>query len=197
MTGRRTVSRAFGAAVAVPLALLAVGWWHSRPGGRVLVAQTLDRPLVLLPVALLLAAVACCFVEDRGNRAVGLFLTWVAGAVLVLGAWGASAFAEPTTVTREAAPGGADRTLVVVHHGSPGAEAEAQSWEIQVESGSGWSARRWTVLELPGRSPGGGLSATARWTGPERFTVTTDRGVRLLFGVDPRSGRPTPTGSAP
>ncbi|GAA4872758.1 hypothetical protein [Kitasatospora terrestris] len=193
MTRRWIAGRIVGGAAAVPLALLAVGWWHTRPGGRVLVADTLYRPLVA--VALALVAIGRCVAEEhRGRRAGMLVLTWVAGAVLGFGAWAAGVFGEPTQVTRTAAPGGVGRTLVVVHHGNLGAETEAQSWEVLVESGSGWSARRWTVFEMPEQFPGDGAFTSARWTGPDEITVTTDRGVRV-FGVDPRSGRPAPTGS--
>ncbi|GLW54053.1 hypothetical protein [Kitasatospora phosalacinea] len=112
----------------------------------------------------------------RKSAKAGLAL--LAALAVSVGAMGLLIGEEPVRYpeerTRSAAPGGADRVLTVIRHGTTTTETESQVWEVQVENGSGWSGRRWTLLTAVGRFPGGGAFTGAHWSGPDRVTVSTD-----------------------
>ncbi|MFG2697406.1 hypothetical protein [Kitasatospora sp. NPDC048407] len=166
------------------LAVAAAWWgtWEGRSGGRMAVAELLGRPvtLCLTAVALFLAAVA---VLGRSGGRWPVTLLWV-------GMLGALACAPAlfhggsgrTVAHHEAAPGGADRALRVLRQGDFGMEAESQGWFVELEDGSGWSARRWQVYGQIGKWAGEGVFKAAGWDGPDRIVITTDTGV-LVYDV--------------
>ncbi|GAB7188168.1 hypothetical protein ATKI12_7999 [Kitasatospora sp. Ki12] len=179
----------------LPLLVCAVGRRASRSGGRMAVADALDRPVPLIAVTAVLL-LAAALVRRRWDL-VGRTAAGVGGIVLV-GALGLlalhTAFVEPSTQTRTSSPARADQVLVVVHLGGPGAETEAQERRITVESGSGLSGRRWHLLDLPERFPGEGAFVSAGWTDAGHIRIATDTGFRV-FGIDPDTGEPTLTES--
>ncbi|MFF0297892.1 hypothetical protein ACFYST_30990 [Kitasatospora sp. NPDC004614] len=163
------------------LAVAAAWWgtWEGRSGGRMAVAELLGRPvtLCLTAVALFLAAVA---VLGRSGGRWPVTLLWV-GMLGALACAPALFHGGPDhrVTKREAAPDGADRALRVLRLGELGMEAESQGWFVQVENGSGWSARRWTVFSEVGKWQGEGVLEAASWDGPDRIVVTTDADVRV------------------
>ncbi|MFJ5921903.1 hypothetical protein ACIQF6_04740 [Kitasatospora sp. NPDC092948] len=164
----------------------AAGWGEheTRSGGRMALADTLGRAhLGLYLAAVILALVAGILLGSTHTRTlstIGLGSVVALSGLFFLLVFVASDIAPfPPKVERSAAPGGADRTMVVVFHFGTG-EAETQTWEVQVEDGSGWSGRRWTVFTAAGKWPGEGLFKSASWTGPDRITVTTDIDSRIF-----------------
>ncbi|MFD8482750.1 hypothetical protein [Kitasatospora sp. NPDC059673] len=162
------------------LAVAAAWWgmWEGRSGGRMAVADLLDRPVVLGLTALALFLAASAVLRRSGRWAVAL----VGIGMLAVPACAPALFhggRDRTVAHREAAPGGADRVLRVLHQGGFGMEAESQGWYVELEDGSGWSARRWLVYGQDGKWAGEGLFAAAGWDGPDRIVVTTDTGTRV------------------
>ncbi|MFB7948969.1 hypothetical protein ACFC6L_29100 [Kitasatospora phosalacinea] len=161
-------------------AALAWGDHETRSGGRAVVADTLGRADWLGGVVLLGALAAGLLLGNRLVRKLakaGLVLL-TAGSVLlgalVLVLIGAESVDHPERKTRTAAPGGADRVLTVIRHRTNTTETEMQVWDVQVEDGSGWSGRRWTLLTVHGKFEGEGAFTEAHWNGPDRVTVSTD-----------------------
>ncbi|MFJ1756803.1 hypothetical protein [Kitasatospora sp. NPDC088134] len=179
----RTRAIAGWSSVAAALLVAAVSAWgqyETRSGGRSLLADRLGHPWLLGLAALALVFLAGVLLGDAVARrfsAGGLLLALVLCGLAVPGTFfGGNPHTE---VVRTAAPGGADRVLTVVHRGPPSTETEVQEWVVQVESGSGWAGRRWTLLDADGVWPGAGAFTSARWTGPDRLAVVTDTEVKV------------------
>ncbi|MEV8328070.1 hypothetical protein [Kitasatospora sp. NPDC056731] len=195
MTRRRgAIAGVLAGAALLPLAACVLGRWESRWGGHGRVADALNRPLLMLGLTLGILLVAV-LVRKRWDT-IGLGAALVGGFALIallaaagLHAAGLGTFGRATEA-RASTPGRPDRVLVVVHDGSGGSETEAQYWKVRLESGDGWSARRWTLVGMRGRFPGDGAFKSARWTAPDRITVTTDTGAKV-YAVDAESGTPT------
>ncbi|MFK0195722.1 hypothetical protein [Kitasatospora sp. NPDC090308] len=181
------------------VALLAAGamvWGdrETRSGGWMVVADSLGRADWLGVVLLLAALVAGLLLGSRAVRQLaraGLVpaaaLSVLLGTVVLL--MGEDPVSYPERKVRTAAPGRADRVLTVIHHGTNTTETRAQVRDVQVETGSGWSGRRWTLLTVVGEFEGGGALTAADWNGPDRVTVATDLEARVY---DFSTGRPVP-----
>ncbi|GLW56996.1 hypothetical protein [Kitasatospora phosalacinea] len=61
-------------------------------------------------------------------------------------------------------------------------------YQVEVVTGTGWSARHWE-LGVWGEDSGHGYYEGASWTGPDRITVTSDEET-AVFVLDPATGRP-------
>ncbi|MFD7643333.1 hypothetical protein ACFV4P_22075 [Kitasatospora sp. NPDC059795] len=159
------------------LAVAAALWGvrERREGGRSAVADAFSHPSLLCLAAAGLFLVAVGLVRGRGSVPV-LFVGTIAALVLAAGLAGGP---DHRVTKREAAPDGADRALRVLRKGELGMEAESQGWFVQVENGSGWSARRWTVFSEVGKWEGEGVLTSATWDGPDRIVVTTDADVQV------------------
>ncbi|MEV7770944.1 hypothetical protein [Kitasatospora sp. NPDC086791] len=185
-----------GSAV-LPLFACVVGRWESRSGGRLVVADALNRPVPMIGATAVLLLAAVC-VRRRwdavGRAAAGigaLVLVGVSGLLLVRSVVGPETCQE----TRTSSPARADRVLVVAHYGDPGAEAETRHRTVSLVSGSGLSARRWHLLDLAEGAPGHGAFVSADWTDDGHVRITTDTGFRA-FAIDPATGEPAPADSA-
>ncbi|MFF4341535.1 hypothetical protein ACFY00_16565 [Kitasatospora sp. NPDC001540] len=159
------------------------GRHETRSGGRTVLADTLGRVGWLGVLALPAVLLTCLLLGNRqGRQLAKAGLALCAAVAVCLGAvvllMSEAPVDSPVERTRTAAPGGADRVLTVIHRGASTDETESQVWEVQVENGSGWSRRRWTLLTVAGASEGGGAFTGAHWDGPDRVTVSTDLGSR-------------------
>ncbi|HJD82407.1 MAG TPA: hypothetical protein K8W00_13245 [Kitasatospora aureofaciens] len=174
---------------AVAVLLYTEGQWESRSGGLMLVADLLNRPELLLGGALA-ALIAAAWLSDRRTavRAASRAVTVTAGVVFLLGALAAHKVSAAETRSREDAPAGARRTLVVVHRSYDSGSQAGEHWHVLLESGEGWSARRWLLADVGG-APDGARLVEASWTGREQITVVTDS-YRRVFNLDQDSGEP-------
>ncbi|GGS92352.1 hypothetical protein [Streptomyces chromofuscus] len=188
MTVRR---RVLGLVVAAGVFMVAgaVGWWSSRSGGLLVVAQVLYHPVLigLLVVAALTAAVIVG-VRNLLFRS----LVFVAAVLIGLLAVPISLFASTgrEETMDEAAPDRSDRHLVV----EEGAAMIDSIWWVYVDEGSGLTKRRWHVGYFNGASSN--VLDEASWVGPDRVRlVTRDEGGAEVHLVDltPESGEPLRT----
>ncbi|MFI6154616.1 hypothetical protein ACIBCA_18235 [Kitasatospora sp. NPDC051170] len=165
------------------------GQWESRSGGRMLVADLLNRPGLMLGSALA-ALIAAAWLGDRRTalRTATRAVTVTAGVVFVLGAVSVNKVQAAETRSREEAPAAQQRTLVVVHRSYPDGPHAGEHWQVLLEAGEGWSARRWSLAEVGGGEQEARL-VTARWTGREQITVVTDSYQRV-FNLDQDTGEP-------
>jgi hypothetical protein len=179
MTRRRRWPTLLVLAALLALGAYAWGFVEHRSGGRALVADALYRPEITFFPAIALLVVTVAAWTARGRTVAGLLaattLLYAVGAVLLAGTTPVS-----RVTSRQANPAAPDRVLVVTRHGDLGAEAESQSWTITVETGSGWSLRRWQVDHFPAEFQGHGSFESATWSGPDRIIVRTDNGSRTL-----------------
>ncbi|MEV7602035.1 hypothetical protein AB0O91_32175 [Kitasatospora sp. NPDC089797] len=187
--GRRTVVRLLGAAGAAAVLLYTEGQWESRSGGRMLVADLLNRPELLLGAALA-ALIAAAWLGDRRTalRTATRAVTVTAGVVFLLGVLAAHKVSAAETRSREIAPAGAPRALVVVHRSYDSGPQAGEHWQVLLESGQGWSARRWLLADVGG-APEDARLVEASWTGRTQITVVTDS-YRRVFNLDQDSGEP-------
>ncbi|MEU3574575.1 hypothetical protein AB0E96_40150 [Kitasatospora sp. NPDC036755] len=193
--GRRTSRRrrvlvrllALGGLAAV--LLYTEGQWESRSGGRMLVADLLNRPELLLGGALA-ALIAAAWLGDlrAAVRTATRTVTVTAGVVFLLGVLAAHKVSAAETRSREDAPAGAECALVVVHRSYATGPGTDERWQVLLESGEGWSARRWSLADIGG-SRGDARLVTASWTGRSQITVVTDS-YRRVFNLDQDSGEP-------
>lgn len=186
---RRALIRVLLACGSVAVLLYTEGQWESRSGGLMLVADLLNRPELLLGGALA-ALIAAAWLSDRRTavRAASRAVTVTAGVVFLLGALAAHKVSAAETRSREDAPAGAQRTLVVVHRSYGSGSQAGEHWHVLLESGEGWSARRWLLADVGG-APDGARLVEASWTGREQITVVTDS-YRRVFNLDQDSGEP-------
>ncbi|MFJ6619217.1 hypothetical protein ACIQOW_16755 [Kitasatospora sp. NPDC091335] len=77
--------------------------------------------------------------------------------------------------------------LTVVNRGQ--SERESNTFQVGLETGTGPSARRWSVLTVQQQIPGDGEFVSARWSDADHIRITTDAGYRV-YTVDPDSGEP-------
>ncbi|MFF7990785.1 hypothetical protein ACFZDG_13480 [Kitasatospora xanthocidica] len=187
---RRVLVRLLAAGGLAAVLLYTEGQWESRSGGRMLVADLLNRPEPLLGGALA-ALIAAAWLGDlraaalrQATRAV----TVTAGVVFLLGVLAAHKVSAAETRSREAAPAGAERALVVVHRSYATGPAPGEHWQVFLESGQGWEARRWALADIGG-APDDARLVEASWTGREQITVVTDS-YRRVFNLDQDSGEP-------
>ncbi|MFD9126047.1 hypothetical protein [Kitasatospora sp. NPDC059571] len=149
-----------------------------------MLADLLDRPVLLLGTAAGLLLAALVLAPPSRGRAAFAVPAVLVGGVLVLrvlvGALDAAA-PEHSTVRVAAAPGRDDRVLRVVRHTS-GPSAEGR-WSVEVETGHGWSARRW-LLDVFGSGTAGGPFEGCRWAGPDRIVVQAADGDRVYEVAD-------------
>ncbi|MFF7459222.1 hypothetical protein [Kitasatospora sp. NPDC008115] len=176
------------------LALLAVavylpGLHASRSGGLVLVQRLLDHPVALVGAAAALTVVSMVIgFEFRTRRSqVGC-----AALLMPLAAAGASAVflasvfgGDGRPVDRKAAPDRPDHVLTVTDT----AFSIDPVYQVELLTGTGWSARHWDLGVWDENDPRGYFES-AEWTGPHQITVTTDRTV-TRYTVDPATGRPS------
>ncbi|MGW3041308.1 hypothetical protein ACWC9T_15010 [Kitasatospora sp. NPDC001159] len=186
---RRTLVRLLAACGVAAVLLYTEGQWESRSGGRMLVADLLNRPELLLGSALA-ALIAAAWLGDRRTavRTATRAVTVTAGVVFVLGVLTAHKVSAAETRSREDAPAGAERTLVVVHRSYASGEHAGDHWQVLLESGEGWSARRWLLADVGG-NPDEARLVEASWTGRAQVTVVTDS-YRRVFNLDQDSGEP-------
>ncbi|MFE7530599.1 hypothetical protein ACFU7Y_33535 [Kitasatospora sp. NPDC057542] len=149
---------------------------------------------ILAAVALLPPAVAA--VGRLESRRGGL-ATAVGGVGLLFAAGGCALQLLDLGVpvrreTRTSAPGRADHVLTVVNRGE--SEQEGNTFHIGLETGTGLSARRWTVFTVRQGFPGQGEFVPAQWPDADHIRITTDAGYRV-FTIDPGIGEPTLTES--
>ncbi|MBD0674340.1 hypothetical protein BU198_27445 [Streptomyces sp. CBMA156] len=180
----------------LPLVVAAAGRLESRSGGRAAVADALDHPVPLVGAAAVLLLAARWV---RGRRdAIGGLATAVGAVGLVFALGGGAVrmldLGEPVRwETRTSSPGRADRVLTVVNRGQ--SEQESNTFQVGLETGSGLSARRWSVLTVQQKFPGEGEFVSARWSDADHIRITTDAGYRV-YTVDPDSGEPALTESS-
>ncbi|MGW2395250.1 hypothetical protein ACWCYY_01680 [Kitasatospora sp. NPDC001664] len=178
MTERRRWPALFVLVGLLALAAYAWGVYEDRSGGRTMVAVALFRPLIVggAGLAFLVVAVAA---RGRGGRTVaGLLaacaLLYAAGALALQGA-----LPQRQVTGRQPRPGVPGHVLVVTHVGNPGSEAESQSWELVLHTGSGWSERHWRVADVP-ESGRDGAFVSAAWADRGHLAVTTGKGTRTI-----------------
>ncbi|MFJ8472649.1 hypothetical protein [Kitasatospora sp. NPDC094011] len=186
---RRTLLRLLGACGAAAVLLYTEGQWESRSGGRMLVADLLNRPELLLGAALA-ALIAAAWLGDRRTalRTATRAVTVTAGVVFLLGVLAAHKVSAAETRSREDAPAGAQRAVVVVHRSYDSGPQAGEHWQVLLESGQGWSARRWLLADVGG-APEDARLVEASWTGRTQITVVTDS-YRRVFNLDQDSGEP-------
>ncbi|MFG2915399.1 hypothetical protein ACGF0D_21255 [Kitasatospora sp. NPDC048298] len=165
------------------------GQWESRSGGRMAVADLLNRPGLLLGGALA-ALIAAAWLSDLRTavRTATRAVTVTAGVVFLLGVLAVHKVSAAETRSREDAPAGAENALVVVHRSYATGPEEDEHWQVLLESGEGWSARRWSLADV-GRGRGDARLVEASWTGRSQITVVTDS-YRRVFNLDQDSGEP-------
>ncbi|MFD9687858.1 hypothetical protein ACFXPX_25510 [Kitasatospora sp. NPDC059146] len=186
---RRLLARLLLAAGAAAVLLYTEGQWESRSGGLMLVADLLNRPELMLGGALG-ALIAAAWLSDRRTavRAATRAVTVTAGVVFLLGVLAAHKVSAAESRSREDAPAGAERSLVVVHRSYGSGPQAGEHWQVLLESGQGWSARRWLLADVGG-GPDDARLVTASWTGRTRITVVTDS-YRRVFNLDQDTGEP-------
>ncbi|MFJ8045932.1 hypothetical protein ACIRBX_36015 [Kitasatospora sp. NPDC096147] len=188
---RRIAWALLGTAALATLAYLP-GRQARRSGGLVEVARWLDHPALLLGGALVLTLVAWVVrfeFRSTWSQVLGALalISLATGALysavplIILSGWG------DREVKRQDSPAGADRVLRVADV-DPSIDP---AYRVEVISGSGWSARHWT-LGTWDESLGGFQGA--RWTGPDEITVTTSEQLAVFaVGPDGRPGEPRVT----
>ncbi|MGW2250542.1 hypothetical protein ACWCXH_10110 [Kitasatospora sp. NPDC001660] len=186
---RRAMVRVLAGAGLAAVLLYTVGQWESRSGGRMQVADLLNRPEALLGAALA-AMIAAAWLADRRSavRTATRAVTVTAGAVFLLGALAVHEVSAAETRSRETAPARPERALVVVHRSYGTGPEPGDHWQVLLESGTGWSARRWTLADVGG-APDDGRLVQASWTDRDRITIVTDAYHRV-FTLDPDTGEP-------
>ncbi|WP_030230791.1 hypothetical protein [Streptomyces sp. NRRL S-350] len=187
---RRTLVRLLATGGLAAVLLYTEGQWESRSGGRMLVADLLNRPELLLGAALA-ALIAAAWLSDlraAALRTATRAVTVTAGVVFLLGVVAAHKVSAAETRSRETAPAGAELALVVVHRSYAAGPAPTEQWQVLLESGEGWSARRWSLADI-GVGPDDTRLVQASWTGREQITVVTDS-YRRVFNLDQDSGEP-------
>lgn len=186
---RRVLVRLLAVAGLAAVLLYTEGQWESRSGGRMLVADLLNRPEPLLGGALAALIAAAWLGDSRpAVRTATRTVTVTAGVVFLIGVLAAHKVSAAETRSREDAPAGAEHALIVVHRSYAAGSAAGEHWQVLLESGAGWSARRWSLADI-GRGPGDARLVTANWTGRSQITVVTDS-YRRVFNLDQDSGEP-------
>ncbi|RKE17034.1 hypothetical protein [Streptomyces sp. TLI_171] len=179
-----------GTAAAV-LLLCVPGRAAAADGGRVLVRDWLDRPVLLSTVAFVLLLASLYIGPEiptgRGSYGAGVRVGLVGAvglcALAVLGVLG-SYGGPPAERTQLAAPG--DPGLALTETPVGGIDPD---YELEPVTGSGWSARHWAIGRWAGYDgSAGGYYVGVRWTGPDRFLVLRDK-KEQEFTVDPATGR--------
>ncbi|MQS10873.1 hypothetical protein F7Q99_00905 [Streptomyces kaniharaensis] len=186
---RRWLVRLLAGAGVAAVLLYTEGQWESRSGGLMLVADLLNQPELLLGAALA-AMIAAAWLADRRTavRTATRAVTVTAGVVFLLGVLAVHKVSAAETRSRETAPARPELALVVVHRSYETGPQAGEHWQVLLETGTGWSARRWTLADI-GRGPDDGRLLQASWTGRDRITIVTDAHQRV-FTLDPDTGEP-------
>ncbi len=187
---RRTAALGLvGAAGALAVAETA-GWWSSRSGGLLVVAQVFHHPMLFGTLASTALAAAVLI----GVRSLAVRILSVTAALLV------TLLAVPVflfnssghrTTMNEAAPNRSDRHLVVVE----GAALIDPLWWVYIDEGSGLTKRRWQVGYFNGDASSNAL-VEASWMEPDQIRLVTGGGEDAqvhLVDLSPESGRPSRT----
>ncbi|MER7755928.1 hypothetical protein [Kitasatospora sp. NPDC097643] len=187
---RRALVRLLAVAGVAAVLLYTEGQWESRSGGRMLVADLFNRPEPLLGAALA-ALIAAAWLGDRRTavRQATRAVTVTAAVVFLLGVLAAHKVSAAETRSRETAPARPERALVVVHRAYDAGPEPGERWQVLLESGEGWSARRWTLADIGPGDPDDSLLVEASWTERDRITVVTDA-HRRVFVIDQDTGEP-------
>ncbi|MEV6210940.1 hypothetical protein [Kitasatospora sp. NPDC051914] len=148
-------------------------------------AELLDRPVLLLGGAVLLLVAALLLAPKRPGRglftAPGVLVAGVLALRVLIGALDVVGPPRQHTVLSSVAPDRADRILLVVRH------AVGPCWSVEVETGGGWSARRW-LLGVFDHGPAGGGPVDGHWAGPDRVVVRAADGDHVFdLPADPDS----------
>ncbi|MFH9351449.1 hypothetical protein [Kitasatospora sp. NPDC017646] len=183
MTARRRRQIAWGLRGAALVASLAYlpGWHASRSGGLVVVEHWLNRPRLLIGAAVVLIVVSLVVELEFRSRfsqigcAVLLAPLVIAGVPvlelsLVFSGHGGRE-------DRFVSPNRPDRVLTVTNI----AFSIDPIYQVELETGSGWSARHWSLGTWNTR---GGDFVRIDWSGPDRVTVT-GRTSLTVFDVLP------------
>ncbi|MFJ3220547.1 hypothetical protein ACIPLC_32070 [Kitasatospora sp. NPDC086801] len=186
---RRLLVRLLLAGGAAAVLLYTEGQWESRSGGLMLVADLFNQPELLLGAALA-ALISAAWLGDRRTavRTATRAVTVTAGVVFLLGVLAAHKVAAAETRSRETAPARPELALVVVHRSYATAPKDGDDWQVLLEVGAGWSARRWSLAQI-GRAPDDARLVEASWTGRDQITVVTDS-YRRVFNLDQDTGEP-------
>ncbi|MFJ4189776.1 hypothetical protein [Kitasatospora sp. NPDC089509] len=171
MTARRRTRIAWGlrgTALAVFLAYLP-GWHASRSGGLVVVEHWLNRPVLLIGAAVvLLVASLVVGLEFRTRFAqigcAAVLAPLVVAGIAILGLsllFSANGGREDRFVS----PNRTDRVLTVTNV----AFSVDPVYQVELETGSGWSARHWSMGTW---DTSGGDFVRIDWSGPDEITVT-------------------------
>ncbi|MFC8454402.1 hypothetical protein [Kitasatospora sp. NPDC057223] len=143
------------------LSVEGVGFAATLRSGAPVGLQALHQPLALLPASAAVFLLAVLKGTLPGER--GIFWLALAAVVVVLAFSLPLLSSTPDETERHAAPGRADRVLVLEDY----RDFEYSYVQIYVEQGSGPTARRWYA---------GGVSlddlAGVGWDGPDRIKVT-------------------------
>ncbi|MBD0692516.1 hypothetical protein [Streptomyces sp. CBMA123] len=183
MTARRRWQIAWGLRGAALAALLVYlpGWHASRSGGLVVVEHWLNRPVLLIGSAVVLTVVSLVTGLEFRTRFsqigyAALLAPLVFAGVPIL----ALSFLFSGHGGREdrfVSPNRPDRVLTVTNV----AFSIDPVYQVELEAGSGWSARHWSMGTWNTR---GGDFVRIDWTGPDEITVT-GREKRTVFDVLP------------
>ncbi|MFD8479373.1 hypothetical protein [Kitasatospora sp. NPDC059673] len=171
------------------------GLQASSSGGLVEVAHWLNHPVPLIGVAVVLVVISLVvelefrtWVSQVGC-AIGLVALIFVGVPLALVSFVFSG--EGRNVVREPDPEHSGRVLAVTDITA----SIDPVYEVQVLTGSGWSARHWDLGVWSERDKRGWFKG-AEWSGPNQITVTSEREI-AVFTLDPASGRPSEPRTTP
>ncbi|MFJ9773779.1 hypothetical protein ACIRVF_21470 [Kitasatospora sp. NPDC101157] len=181
MTRRRRIAWGLRAVALVSLLAYLPGWHASRSGGLVVVEHWLNRPRLLIGAAVVLIVVSLVVELEFRTRfsqigcAVLLVPLVVAGVPvlslsLVFSGHGGRE-------DRFVSPDRPDRVLTVTNI----AFSIDPIYQVELETGTGWSARHWSMGTWNTR---GGDFVRIDWSGPDRITVT-GRKKLTVFDVHP------------
>ncbi|QKW18287.1 hypothetical protein HUT16_03700 [Kitasatospora sp. NA04385] len=184
---RQTAWTLRGLALLAALAYLP-GWFGSRSGGLVEAERLFNHPAYLLGGALVLVVVSLV-VELEFRTAFSQIGCAVALVALVAVTAPLAFFSLAADDTgrwshRKAHPDRPDLALTVTDV----AFSVDPLYQVELVTGTGWSARHWT-LGTWGEDSGHGFYEDAVWSGPDRITVTSDEET-AVFVLDPATGRP-------
>ncbi|MFI9361704.1 hypothetical protein ACIG5E_11670 [Kitasatospora sp. NPDC053057] len=165
------------------VALLAYlpGWHASRSGGLVVVEHWLNRPRLLIGAAVVLIVVSLVVELEFRTRfsQIGCAVLLVPLAVAGVPVLGLSLVfsGHGGREDRFVSPNRPDRVLTVTNV----AFSIDPIYQVELEAGSGWSARHWSMGTWSTR---GGDFVRIDWSGPDQITVT-GRNNLTVFDVLP------------
>ncbi|MFF2077813.1 hypothetical protein ACFVXG_24025 [Kitasatospora sp. NPDC058162] len=188
----RWIVRGCRAGAVAALLAYAAGRYASRSGGLVVVERRLDHPVLLLGPAVVLLVVAAVLGSGPRARFVQIACAVVLAPLVAAAAVGAVSARllddGARSVQRKVHPDHPGRVLTVT---GDSASVDRASYRVDLLTGTGWSARHWTVGNWDG---GRDRFQGAEWSAPDRITVTTAREVRVFtLAPDGDPGSPAVT----